>query len=56
MKIDNIPQELKQNALFCTWKLEPNGKVPYNPVSGFRAKSNNPNTFHPFSTILKYIP
>lgn len=56
MKIENIPQELKQNALFCTWKLEPNGKVPYNPVSGFRAKSNNPNTFHPFSTILKYIP
>ena len=55
MNMQNIPLELKQNALFCTWKLEPNGKVPYNPVSGFRAKSNNPNTFHSWSTILNYI-
>ncbi|MDY0104271.1 MAG: phage/plasmid primase, P4 family [Lentimicrobium sp.] len=55
MDIKNIPQELKQNALFCTWRLEPNGKVPYNPVTKMRAKSNNSNTFHPFNTILKYL-
>lgn len=56
MKLENIPQELKQHALFCTWKLEPQGKVPYNPVANVRAKSNNRNTFHPYHTILKYIP
>lgn len=56
MDIKNIPQELKQHALFCTWKLESNGKVPYNPVTNMRAKSNNRNTFHPFNTILKYLP
>lgn len=56
MNLNNIPQELKNKALFCTWKLEANGKVPYNPVTGTRAKSNNPNTFHPYAKILTYLP
>lgn len=53
----NIPQELKQNASFCVWKLEKrNGKptkVPYNPVNGQLAKTNEPGTFSDFGTVMK---
>ena len=55
MKLENIPQELKQRGLFCTWKLEEKGKVPYNPVTNTLAKSNNPNTFHSYANIIPYI-
>ena len=45
----NIPQELKQNASFCVWKLEKrNGKptkVPYDPKNGQLARTNDPSTF-----------
>ncbi|MDL2225077.1 phage/plasmid primase, P4 family [Eubacteriales bacterium OttesenSCG-928-M02] len=48
----NLPQELKDGALFCVWKLEEvNGrptKVPYNPQTGGKAQSNNPDTFSTF--------
>ena len=34
----NIPQELKNNASFCVWKMEKRQgkptKVPYNPKTG----------------------
>lgn len=53
----NIPQELKQNASFCVWKLEKrNGKptkVPYNPKNGQMAKTNEPGTFSDFGTVMK---
>lgn len=56
MDIKNIPQELKNNGLFCTWRLTERGKVPFNPVTGTHAKSNNSNTFHNYNTILQHLP
>ena len=53
----NIPQELKQNASFCLWKMEKRSgrptKVPYNPRTGALAKTNDPSTFADFGTVMK---
>ena len=53
----NIPQELKNNASFCLWKLEKRRgkptKVPYNPKNGQLAKTNDPSTFSDFGTAMK---
>ena len=51
---ENIPNELKQNALFCCWKLTQNGKVPVDVVKRTLAKSNDKTTFYDWATILKY--
>lgn len=57
--INNIPDELKGSGLFCLWKYEHRGadttKVPYNPLTGNRAKSNNPKTFANFDKSLKAL-
>ena len=51
-----IPQSLRDIGLFCCWVLETkNGrktKVPYDPLTGQRAQTNNPNTFTDFTTAL----
>ena len=53
----NIPGELKQNASFCVWKLEKRQgkptKVPYNPRTGQRAKTDDPSTFSDFPSAMK---
>ena len=53
----NIPQELKENASFCVWKMEKrNGKgtkVPYNPKTGQMARTNDPETFCDFGTAMR---
>jgi len=51
---ENIPSELKQEALWCCWKLAPNGKIPIDALKGTLAKSNDKSTFYPWATILKY--
>lgn len=47
-----IPAELQKNAEWCVWKREIRGgkptKVPYNPITGERAETNNPATFGSF--------
>ena len=47
-----IPNELKENAQWCVWKREIRGgkptKVPYDPVTGKRAETDNPDTFRTF--------
>ena len=47
-----IPEELRKNAEWCVWKRETRGgkptKVPYNPMTGERAETNNPDTFGSF--------
>ena len=52
----NIPQELKNNASFCLWKLEKRSgrptKVPYNPKTGALARTNDPSTFADFGTAM----
>ena len=47
-----IPKELKENCLWCGWKYETRDgkktKVPYNPQTIQRAKSDDPSTFKPY--------
>lgn len=47
-----IPKKLQEGAEWCVWKREIRGgvptKVPYNPKTGERAESNNPDTFSSF--------
>lgn len=52
-----LPEEVKQAGLFCLWNYEDRGgakktKVPYDPVTRQRAKSNDPATFADFSTAI----
>ena len=53
----NIPQELKNNASFCVWKLEKRKgkatKVPYDPRTGQLARTNDAATFSDFGTAMK---
>lgn len=53
----NIPQELKNNASFCVWKLEKRQgkptKIPYNPRTGQLARTNDASTFADFGTAMK---
>lgn len=42
MNFNNIPEILKNNALWCVWKYsQEKGKIPYNPKNGSYAKSND---------------
>nr|MBR4281389.1 DUF3987 domain-containing protein [Clostridia bacterium] len=49
-----IPREITEKGLFCCWRYEErNGKqtkVPYNPRTGERAKSNDPQSFADYLT------
>ena len=51
---NNIPQKLKDIARFCCWRYETvkgrRTKVPYNPVTGRKARTNQPITFTTFDT------
>ena len=56
----NIPAELKNGCRFCVWKMEKGTgkstrltKVPYNPVTGGKAQTNNADTFAPFAEVMK---
>jgi putative DNA primase/helicase len=49
---DQIPQELKINGLWCCWKLDAKGKIPFDAKTGKMAKSNDKTTFHPFMTAI----
>lgn len=55
MMWENIPQELKFDALWCCWKLTEKGKLPYDAKTGLLAKSNDCKTFHSFKTILNKV-
>lgn len=54
-----IPQEIKENCRFCTWKFENRGgrrtKVPYNPVTGSRAQADKPDTFGSFAEAMTAV-
>lgn len=52
MNYNNIPATLKENALWCVWKYEEHGKVPYNPNTGNHARTNDTSTFADFETAL----
>lgn len=55
MIFDNIPNELKQNGLWCCWRLSDKGKIPYNAMTGGLAKSNDKSTFHPFQKVMENL-
>lgn len=56
MKVKSIPQTLKDLGEFCCWKYEVKDgrktKVPYNPVTGYGARTNDPSTFVAYDTAV----
>lgn len=58
---NGLPQELKDYGHWCVWNYEqPEGrnkptKVPYNPRTGVRAMSNNPDTFTSFQEAVNAL-
>lgn len=58
---DGISQELKETGRWCVWKREqPEGrdkptKAPYNPRTGGRAMSNNPDTFTSYQEAVNAL-
>ena len=55
-----IPEELKNNAQWCGWKYEMRDgrktKVPYNPNTIEKAKSNDAETFGAFEDAQGHGP
>ena len=55
---DNIPNELKREALFCLWKYEfrdgKRTKVPYR-INGIKACIDKPNNFSSFESVIKLV-
>lgn len=55
----NIPQEIKDNCPFCTWKFEKRKgekkptKVPYIPGTMEKASANDTSTFRDFAAAMK---
>ena len=56
MNFDRIPQDLKEHMYWCVWKYDQRGgkrtKVPYNPRTGHKTRTNPPDTFAPFTDAL----
>lgn len=56
-EINNLPAALRERALFCCWRYEERDgrrtKVPYNPRTGGRAQSTNPDTFAPLQAAAQ---
>ena len=54
MNLTALPEAVIQEGRFCCWRYEErNGKktkVPYQPVTGLRAQSNDRSSFVPFGT------
>lgn len=52
----NIPQRLKDTARFCCWRYETvkgrQTKVPYDPVTGCKARTNDSTTFTAFGPAV----
>ena len=54
-----VPEELKFHALWCCWKYIKNNngdnvKMPFNPLTGYGAKSNDKSTFVTYPTVIRY--
>ena len=52
---NKIPQELKQNGLWCCWRLTDKGKLPFDARTGKMARANDPSTFTSFVTALENV-
>jgi hypothetical protein len=64
MNYDAVPTALKDRAQWVTWRYEKEGKpvskdtegatkIPYNPRTGHRASSTNPNTWTSYATATQ---
>ena len=55
----NLPKELKEKGRFCVWRSEERSgrktKVPYDPVTGSFARSNDINTFSDYEKALSVV-
>lgn len=53
MAFEAVPQELRENAKWCCWGYRDKDgrrtKIPFNPHTGGKAKSNDPTTFGTFA-------
>ena len=56
IRIENIPQELRDRKAWVTWRVEHQGgrtvKPPFNPRTSRKAKSNDPSTWGSFDEAL----
>ena len=56
--LSNLPEEVRSSGLFCAWRRENRDgkmtKVPYNPCTGFRAKSNDPKSFTSYFNAIRF--
>lgn len=54
---EQLPDSLKASGRFCLWRYELRGgrqtKVPYDPVTKARARSNDPSSFSDYLTALR---
>jgi len=61
LQIESLPISLRENGLFCCWRYETRegsqktAKVPYDPRTGRRAQSTNPDTFAPLNTAVSAL-
>ncbi|GAB6157878.1 hypothetical protein JCM39194_10780 [Desulfotomaculum varum] len=61
LELERLPQELKEQKCWICWRLEPKGegekpdKIPYNPITGRKAMSNNPATWGSFQQAVKAL-
>ena len=55
MAWDNIPEDLKNNGLWCCWKLTDKGKIPIDISTGNMARSNDRTTFTTYSNAFQAL-
>lgn len=59
MNSEKIPSYLKEHASWCNFRYEnrkgSKTKVPYNPVTGYKAFVNRPETFTDFNTAVSAL-
>ncbi|MBR3170880.1 MAG: hypothetical protein IKF22_06450 [Lachnospiraceae bacterium] len=57
MNYEALPDDLKDRSRFCAWRYEDRSgrrtKVPYHPLSGEAARSNDPGSFVSFSEAVQ---
>ena len=56
MNPNALPDKIKEAGRFCCWRYEQRNdkqtKVPYHPITGERAKSNDPDSFTDFQEAV----
>lgn len=55
VKIEYIPEELKESTCWVGWNMESGAKVPKNPIRGGNAKPNDKSTFGNFDQAVTAV-